>query len=140
MPPLGDWRFRKPRAVPDDALVTNAGPHICPQAFPDWECEKLATFIRPRSDGEGTESAVHKETLEACRRSVAKLLRDSGQTEDCLFLDLFVPATLIDSLDGDPLRCGNALAPVVVTFGQHEHKFTSGMLSLMVSPRAQCRC
>ncbi|KAK0632015.1 hypothetical protein B0T14DRAFT_559745 [Immersiella caudata] len=65
---------------------------------------------------------LESELINACRDEQDVSL-DQPTTEDCIFLDVFIPKQFFDRKT-DPLRCGNVRAPVVVTFGQAS--FTAG--------------
>ncbi|KAK0657308.1 Carboxylesterase [Cercophora newfieldiana] len=135
MPPTGERRFRKPEAVPDDVLLDHDGPRVCPQAVADWECQRAANIELHRlSEGSGL-NFTPDYFIDDCRRDQERMFM-YPETEDCLFLDVFVPATLFAR---DLSVCGDKLAPVAVTFGEEMYvrgfkaQTDGGYLTLMAS-------
>ncbi|KAK3341765.1 Alpha/Beta hydrolase protein [Lasiosphaeria hispida] len=119
MPPMPPTvaRFRRPVAVnytDDDPLFSNTGfAPIPPQAFPAWMCE-IATS---RIGKDGEKMSPDKVMIQQCGSFYEKQMKDPRQTEDCLFLDVFVPKRVFEK-EACP-GTGTTLAPVVVTFGSH---------------------
>ncbi|KAM7191559.1 Carboxylesterase family domain containing protein [Naviculisporaceae sp. PSN 640] len=115
LPPTGPRRFEKPVAVPWKSppfLVQKwlSNP-ICPQAYPGWMCPKHSTVY----DEEGNPS-VNEYNLGWCRDAEEKVMSDWRQSEDCLFLDVYVPRGVFENRTEE--RCADRdLAPVVVNFG-----------------------
>ncbi|KAI1086731.1 alpha/beta-hydrolase [Rostrohypoxylon terebratum] len=115
--PVGELRFRKPVAIRDiGPRIKSTKPvnnrHnatvVCPQAYPEWVIN--LTAARRGIDGS----------------TAARLLNgQTGQTEACLVLDVYVPESIF-------IQGTTAKAPVLVWI--HGGGFTSGSKSLYGNP------
>jgi len=106
MAPLGDRRFRRPLAVPDDFTFVweKDEPIQCPQAAPHWECDVSASKMNETTGRIDIDDAKYWECI-----FLNQWWDNAGlDTEDCLFLDVFVPAALLER-DMDLDRCGQSL-------------------------------
>ncbi|KAK0734150.1 Carboxylesterase family-domain-containing protein [Lasiosphaeria miniovina] len=126
MPPTGKARFLRPTAVtysagddgPTSVLKHERLSAICPQAVPDWLCKKAATMYT----GSGIPQ-VHQRNRLDCQYVMHQQMLDPRQTEDCLFLDVFVPRSVFEKEACN--RTQAALAPVVVSLGATPFVFGS---------------
>ena len=73
-------------------------------------CTKHATTYK---DGKPT---ISNFSLEWCQKAEENVTRNLQQTEDCLFLDVFVPRAVFEN-DTEHRCADHALAPIVVSFG-----------------------
>ncbi|KAI2603476.1 Alpha/Beta hydrolase protein, partial [Hypoxylon fragiforme] len=112
--PLGDLRFQKPVAIKDPGSGINNGTTdegsivICPQAYPQWVINNMAAH-----------SGVDPATM------AALLNNQTGQTEACLVLDVYVPTDIFN-------RGAEAEAPVLVWI--HGGGFTFGSKTFFGNP------
>lgn len=99
-PPVGKLRFKAP--VPptgrNTTVQTGAQGRICPQALPGWS-PIGSLFSAAYIEGNATAFS-----LTAAEAELAALLKNAPapapnpqETEDCLFLDVFVPKKVFDN-------------------------------------------
>ncbi|PHH91459.1 hypothetical protein CDD83_360 [Cordyceps sp. RAO-2017] len=95
-PPVGGRRFRPagPVATVNRTVDDGAVDYICPQAFPEW-------YVRKGADAMGLAPEAMRALLEAA----------PAQSEDCLFLDVWVPKKIYRRSASGP---GTKGAPVLV--------------------------
>ncbi|KKY23188.1 putative carboxylesterase family protein [Phaeomoniella chlamydospora] len=111
-PPIGELRWAPPVSPTGRNTTTNDGTSfgpICPQAIPGWIIiaeEFVASYVLGTTDEFNYTSA-----LEAANKFNATYSPSSGTSEDCLFLDIFVPKSIFDS-SAKRKRSGGA--PVLV--------------------------
>lgn len=98
--PSGNNRFRAPKAP-----LTNRGgvrdghkPKVCPQVAPAW-IDFASSWITQYLEGENI--TLSESSISALNSSVtlanAPATAGVGVTEDCLFLDVFVPKSIFDN-------------------------------------------
>ncbi|KAI2469042.1 alpha/beta-hydrolase [Annulohypoxylon bovei var. microspora] len=117
-PPVGELRFQKPIPIADTGFqinntkIVNNGYNgdavMCPQAYPQWVVNLTAE-----------RRGLDKDAM------AASLNNPAGQTEACLVLDVYVPASIF-------MRGVGAEAPVLVWI--HGGGFTFGSKSFYGSP------
>ncbi|PNS17242.1 Secreted lipase [Sphaceloma murrayae] len=103
-PPVGNLRFATPRAPARNRGVVQTGQQnrICAQANPAWSA--IAGQFIPRYLG--GERNFNTSSFVTPPPSIPA--QDPATTEDCLFLDVFVPESIFDA------RRGRKKAPVLV--------------------------
>ncbi|KAK4184056.1 Carboxylesterase family-domain-containing protein [Podospora australis] len=94
---------------------------ICPQAIPDWKCD---TGCENLYDQEW--DLPDDKTHSPLDHLSDKYVQDKRQSEDCLFLDVFVPTDMFNNhTDPECIYQPNGRgSPVIVTLGQNS--FTEG--------------
>lgn len=103
-PPTGNLRFAAPQkpAVDRSSVQTGQQSRICPQASPDWNAI-AAQFVPRYLAGE------HQFNSSSFQPATGSLIPpDNRTTEDCLFLDVYVPKTIFNNASHGPG------APVVI--------------------------
>jgi len=96
---VGDLRFAAPVAPTGRNTVVQNGSvgSICPQALPAWGFIGTAFTV---AFAEGKESAFNftaaEDALLAAEANASAPIPDPRTTEDCLFLDVFVPKAVFD--------------------------------------------
>ena len=105
-PPVGDLRFRPPVPPKGDNRTVHDGKTgaSCMQGNPAWFLEIAGTLVLPAFiSGENVSSVVEKAAGSASSGTAEtpKLsdipAQDPNTSEDCLFLDVFVPKAIYDS-------------------------------------------
>ncbi|RYN71466.1 hypothetical protein AA0117_g9561 [Alternaria alternata] len=94
-PPVGDLRFAPPQAPEENRSFVNNGsiPRMCPQAEPGWFQEATAYGIS-RLLGLPY-NMTQPYTPSGAKSSSAVPAQNPDETEDCLFLDVFVPKDVL---------------------------------------------
>ncbi|KAH6714768.1 carboxylesterase family protein-like protein, partial [Leptodontidium sp. MPI-SDFR-AT-0119] len=94
-PPVGDLRFAPPRAPGKNRSFVNTGStsRICPQATPGWQ-EAALPFLRSLVLGQPYDS-TQSYTPPGANSSSTVTAPDRSESEDCLFLDVFVPKSVL---------------------------------------------
>jgi Carboxylesterase family len=95
-PPLGDLRFAAPQAPAENrsAVQTGSDGRVCPQANPAWEAI-AAQFIPEYLLGQ----PINITTTGSSSQTTVQL--DPRTNEDCLFLDVVVPKSILDQAGKD---------------------------------------
>jgi len=90
-PPVGNLRFAPPRAPANNRSVINKGDmaRICPQAVPAWYPASFTNLVNLISLGHPVPNATY--VTPGANSSSPIPTRDPRESEDCLFLDVFVP-------------------------------------------------
>ncbi|KAF8847664.1 carboxylesterase family protein-like protein [Acephala macrosclerotiorum] len=101
-PPLGDLRFKAPKAPATNRSSVQTGTTgvVCPQAIPQWILEAIF-FTANYTQGLPFNASAWVDPI-----SVTLLPQDGRTSEDCLFLDVIVPQTVLES--------NSSSAPVMV--------------------------
>lgn len=109
-PPVGDLRFRAPvsPAINRTSIQDGLEGHICPQAVPIWQSEIAPAFLQSLETG----SPFNLSTNISSYPYVPAPM-DPRASEDCLFLDVVVPKTILDRRNQID-HPNTALAPVLV--------------------------
>ncbi|KAH7383656.1 Alpha/Beta hydrolase protein [Cadophora sp. MPI-SDFR-AT-0126] len=117
--PIGDLRFRASVAPKNKSKEVDDGgsyPIVCYQASSDW----IITAFRVALGANASQLSYTVPALESI--NVTSIPRPQpGESEDCLFLDVFVPAKIFDA------RKASAGAPVIVWI--HGGGYVSGSKS-----------
>ncbi|ORY12731.1 carboxylesterase family protein-like protein [Clohesyomyces aquaticus] len=108
-PPLGNLRFAPPEAPAENRSAINTGEigRICPQASPAWGAP-ATSFLTNLLLGLPTNGTTPYVPPGANASSLVPPL-DPRTSEDCLFLDVFVPEKILNSA-----KKGGCGAPVLV--------------------------
>ncbi|KAN0102190.1 acetylcholinesterase precursor [Hyaloscypha variabilis] len=90
-PPVGDLRFAPPQAPGKNRSSVNTGStsRICPQATPGWQ-EAALPFLSSLVLGQPY-NLTQSYTPPGANSSSTVPAPDPSESEDCLFLDIFVP-------------------------------------------------
>lgn len=97
-PPIGQLRFAAPKAIEGVSKKINDGSVgvICPQGVAGWNSGSNA-FVKAYTNGDPfAEAAI---LGERAQQSAKIPPLDPRTTEDCLFLDVFVPKKVFDSME-----------------------------------------
>ncbi|KAI4752487.1 carboxylesterase family protein-like protein [Aureobasidium sp. EXF-3400] len=102
-PPVGDLRFAAPQApaVDRSQLQTGSVNRICPQANPAWEI--IAGQWIPEYLLENKTSFTMSDFNLTIPSSNSSAATATGETEDCLFLDVVVPEGIFNSNKQHPV-------------------------------------
>ena len=94
-PPVGELRFRAPRAPLTDRITVRNGSEIriCPQGVPEWQLKAFAPITKYSS---GAPFTLENWEKDIATMEPPKIDFYSGNTEDCLFLDVYVPAKVLE--------------------------------------------
>lgn len=94
-PPVGLRRFKPPVAITTINRTINDGSvgFVCTQGWPTWQLKKIAK----------------KKKMWTWRLNQA-VWEDESQSEDCLFLDVYVPGVVLE----DRLTTDRRAAPVII--------------------------
>ncbi|OOF91736.1 hypothetical protein ASPCADRAFT_153928 [Aspergillus carbonarius ITEM 5010] len=117
-PPTGDNRFHIPQSPSTDRTVVQdgMGGRICPQASPIWQTAIARDFVDNYLNG-----IPFNRSTDVLDYPYRPEPRDPRETEDCLFLDILVPARIMLRAS-DPVR--GPRVPVIVWF--HGGGYTTG--------------
>ncbi|RAL00045.1 alpha/beta-hydrolase [Aspergillus ibericus CBS 121593] len=126
-PPTGDNRFRIPQSPLTDRTVIQDGTdaRVCPQASPMWDTAIARDFVDHYLKG-----IPFNRSTDVLDYPYDPEPRDPRETEDCLFLDILVPARIMLRAS-DPNR--GPRVPVIVWF--HGGAFTTGDKSQFTGAR-----
>lgn len=107
--PVGDLRFRAPLPpLPNrDTIQNGSGTRICPQGVPEWQARAFGPFVEYTSGRRNFSLAAW--VADVANATAPPINFTAGNTEDCLFLDVHVPRTVLEAAQ----RC-RATAPVLV--------------------------
>lgn len=102
-PPVGDLRFAAPQAPAVDRSQVQTGSvnRICPQASPAWEI--IAGQWIPEYLLENKTSFTMSDFNLTIPSSNSSAATNTGETEDCLFLDVVVPEGIFNSNKQHPV-------------------------------------
>ncbi|PYI03941.1 alpha/beta-hydrolase [Aspergillus sclerotiicarbonarius CBS 121057] len=117
-PPTGNNRFRIPQSPSTDRTVVQDGMdgRVCPQASPIWYTAIARDFVDHYLKG-----IPFNRSTDVLDYPYNPDPRDPRETEDCLFLDILVPARIMLRAS-DPIR--GPRVPVIVWF--HGGAYTTG--------------
>ncbi|KAJ4300669.1 hypothetical protein N0V90_002756 [Kalmusia sp. IMI 367209] len=95
-PPVGQLRFAPPEAPAENRSIINNGTigRICPQASPAWTQLSVQALTNILLGSNSTDIPVY--VPPGANLSSVVPSRDALETEDCLFLDVFVPEQVFD--------------------------------------------
>jgi carboxylesterase type B len=118
-PPVGQLRWALP--VPPtgrNAVVQNGSVGtICPQGTPHWASIAplwLQNYLAGNASGFNYTQAQSEVATAFAKNPNLTFAKDPRETEDCLFLDVFVPKQIFDSAQSRRKRMAGRGAPVLV--------------------------
>lgn len=126
-PPVGDLRWAAPKPPASRQNQSASLPIVdgsaqggnCPQAFPCW-FEVQTAFVEAYLAGQAFDFASASDEVYgggACSEATPSSQRAPWETEDCLFLDVFVPTSAFEKASVHPdANSSSSAAPVLVYF------------------------
>ena len=94
-PPTGELRFRAPRPPLRDRTTIHNGSEtrICPQGVPEWQRKAFGPISKYAS---GAPFALENWEKDIATMEPPNIDFYSNNTEDCLFLDVYVPRKVLE--------------------------------------------
>lgn len=133
--PVGDLRWRGPKAPKTDRSVPKNGDGVrtCPQGVPDW----MSRSFIPIGRYSGGVPWNHTTWVAAINASTPfnQTIFNANVTEDCLFLDLYVPGKVLSKAIKNKKGSRDVPVLVFVHLPVLSLKTTNPNISSLLDPR-----